>query len=457
MVRALGAIDAEAVAGWSAEDLASDAVPPDVCDAAVDCILDTVAVGLVGSGEEVVRMVREVADESGECLTFDGRQLGPRAAALVNGTAAHALDFDDWLPAAGLHPSAPLLPALLAAADLVTAAGGEVDGRRLLTAFVAGFEAQARVGAAFAPRHYEAGFHPTATVGVFGAAVAAARLLELSPSGVEAAVAVAATSAAGLRAMFGTMAKPLHAGRAAEAGLLAARLAQQGFTAGTGAISGPLAFAEAHGIDVDRELLALPFEERWFLREIQFKQHASCFGTHAAVEAMLGLRDSAAVADIDEIELTVSDLLATVCAIPMPQTPLEGKFSLAFTVALALVRGRCGVQDFVPDALADPQLQALAARVRVRYDPGVSPQRSMATVWLSDGRVLTAAADSAVLPAVAARRETVRRKFDDLVHPVRGADRAAELRQAVLGLPSGATDHRALRRALATQHGGDRT
>ncbi|MEU7816888.1 MmgE/PrpD family protein [Pseudonocardia sp. NPDC049154] len=432
-----------------AVDLDPDTVPADVLDAAVDCLLDTVAVGVAGSAEEVVRLVRGVADEPGACLTFDGRLLGPRAAALVNGTAAHALDFDDWLPAAGVHPSAPLLPALLAAADLKAAAGREIDGGQLLGAFVAGFEAQARIGAAFAPGHYEAGFHPTATVGVFGAAVAAARVLGLALPRVGTALAVAATSAAGLRAMFGTMAKPLHAGRAAEAGLLAVRLAEQGFTAGADAVAGPRGFAEAHGIDVDREVLALPFEERWFLREVQFKQHASCFGTHAAVEAILGLREASGGADVEEIELTISDLLASVCAIPMPETPLEGKFSLAFTVALALIRGGCGMRDFTAEAVADPRLRAIATRVRLRYDPDVPPQRTAARVRLTDGRLLTAEVDSAVLPAAAARRDAVRRKFDDLVEPLCGPDRTAALREAILGLPSGRSDHRALRRALA--------
>src|SRR4051812_28368443 len=139
MVRAL---DVVVALGGSDVDLPPEAVPPDVCDAAVDCLLDTVAAGGAGSGGGGVCLGRGAADERGDCLTFDGRLLGARAAALVNGTAAHALDFDDWLPAAGVHPSAPLLPALLAAADLVTAAGGEVDGSRLLTAFVAGFEIQ---------------------------------------------------------------------------------------------------------------------------------------------------------------------------------------------------------------------------------------------------------------------------------------------------------------------------
>lgn len=424
-------------------------VPGDVVDAAVDCLLDTVAVGVAGADEEAVRLVHTAAGEPGDCLTFDGRLRGARAAALANGTAAHALDFDDWLPAAGIHPSAPLLPAVLAAADLTVTAGAEVSGERLLAAFVAGFETQARIGAAVAPHHYEAGHHPTATIGVFGAAAGAAHLLGLPTSGVDVALSVAATSAAGLRAMFGTMAKPLHAGRAAEAGLLAARLAAQGFTAGADAVTGPRGFAETHRIDVDREELAVPLEERWFLREVQFKQHASCFGTHAAIDAALGLRDTVGEVEVERIELTVSDLLASVCAIPVPQTPLEGKFSLPFTVALALLRGRCGVRDFTAGSVAEPRLRALAARVRLRYDPAVPAQRTTVRVQLADGRLFTATADSAMLPSPAARGEAVRRKFDDLVESVCGPDRTAALRAAVIDLRAGRSDHRALRRALS--------
>ncbi|MEU6573638.1 MmgE/PrpD family protein [Streptomyces sp. NPDC046805] len=430
-------------------------IPADVTDAAVDSLLDTVAVGVAGANEEVVRLVSAAAEESGDCLTFDGRSRGARAAALVNGTAAHALDFDDWLPAAGVHPSAPLLPAVLAAADLAVAAGAEVDGGRLLAAFVAGFETQARIGAAVAPHHYAAGHHPTATIGVFGAAAGAAHLLGLPPSRVDVALSIAATSAAGLRAMFGTMTKPLHAGRAAETGLLAARLAAQGFTAAADAVTGPRGFAEALGIDVDRELLAMPLEERWFLREVQFKRHASCFGTHAAVDAALGLRDTVRDAEVEQIELTVSDVLASVCAIPVPQTPLEGKFSLAFTVALALLRGRCGIRDFTPDSVVEPRLRTLAARVRLRYDPTVPAQRASIRIHLADGRVLTAAADSAVLPSPAVRAEVVRRKFDEIVGPVCGPDRSAALRAVLIDLPAGRSDHRALRRALSLHKEGD--
>lgn len=421
---------AEQVAGLEFDDL-----PADVVDAAIDCLLDTLAVGIAGASEEVVRRLATVADEAGCCSRLDGGHGGARAAALVNGTAAHALDFDDWLPAAGLHPSAPLLPAVLAQAELLAGSAGL--GTRVLAAYVAGFEAQARVGAALAPGHYAAGFHPTATVGVFGAAASAAHLLGLDGEHVATAFSLSATAAAGLRAMFGTMAKPLHAGRAAEGGLLSARLAAAGVTAAPDVIVGPQSFAECHGQTADPEPLHSPFAGRWFLREVLVKKHASCFGTHAAIDALLQIRADVELASIVDIELTVPELLRTVCAIPAPATPLEGKFSLAFTAALALADGHCATADFTPERIRDPLLADLAARVRLRFDDTLPAQATGVRVRLADGRDRTAVADSATAPEPAERRAVARGKFHSLVPPVIGSDAADELDAAITALACG--------------------
>jgi len=414
-------------------------VPGDVVDAALDCILDTLAVGIAGAREEVVRHIAAVADEAGPCSGLDGVRRGPRAAALVNGTAAHALDFDDWLPVGGLHPSAPLLPALLAQAELMAGPDGAVvaDGPWVLAAFVAGFEAQARIGAAVAPAHYGAGFHPTGTIGGFGAAAATAHLLGADRDQIATALSLAATSAAGLRSMFGTMAKPLHAGRAAESGLLAARLAAAGFTASTDAVVGPRGFAQSHGQTPDVEPLRVPFAERWYLREVLLKQHASCFGTHAAIDALRTIRAGVDPDDVIEIELTVSELLRTVCSIPAPTTPLEGKFSLAFTSALALADGRAAIADFTPERVRDRRLTRLVARVRVHYHPTQPPQTTRVRLRLTDGRERTATADSAAVPDPATRRRVARQKFRSLVSPVLGASRTEELVSAGDALADG--------------------
>lgn len=414
-------------------------LPVDVVDTALDCILDTLAVGIAGAGEEVVRHVATAVGEPGSCSGLDGRSYGPRAAALVNGTAAHALDFDDWLAAGALHPSAPLLPAVLAQAELLAEAdrAAPVDGTRMLAAYVAGFEAQARIGAAVAPGHYGAGFHPTGTIGVFGAAAGAAHLLGADGEQVATALSLAATSAAGLRSMFGTMAKPLHAGRAAESGLLTARLATAGFTASTDAVVGPSGFAECHGQTPDIEPLQVPFAERWYLRDVLLKQHASCFGTHAAINALRQIRTGVDPEDVVEIELTVSELLRTVCSIPAPTTPLEGRFSLAFTSALALIEGRCAITDFAPERIHDRRLTELAARVQLRYLPSLPAQTTRVRLRLADGRERTAEADSAAVPDPAARRSAAREKFRSVVSPVLGASRAEEMAAAIDALADG--------------------
>ncbi|MFI1294422.1 MmgE/PrpD family protein [Streptomyces sp. NPDC020792] len=249
----------------------------DVVEIAVDCILDAMAVALGASQDETVRLVARVAD-TGPCTRLaDGSSVGARSAALANATAVHALDFDDWLPAGGLHPSAPLLPAALAQAESAPpSASGEAAGRRLLTAYIAGFEAQARIGAAMAPGHYAAGFHPTATVGTFGAAAAVAHQLGLGPAATQRALGLAATQAAGLRAVIGTMGKPLQVGRAAETGLLAARLAAAGATAPADAVFGPRGFATTHSSTIDLTPAMVSFAEQWYLRDVLFKRHAAC-------------------------------------------------------------------------------------------------------------------------------------------------------------------------------------
>lgn len=440
--RAPGAVppgaSAERSLAGSATALRRVDIPQDVVAAAVDCILDTLAVGLAGGSEDVVRHVGATVDEAGPCSTFAVGKAGGRAAALVNGTAAHALDFDDWLPAGGLHPSAPLFPAVLAQADLLADSDGDVGGARFLTAFVAGFEAQARIGAALSPGHYTAGFHPTATIGVFGAAVGVAHLLGLDAERTGTALSLAATRSAGLRAMFGSMAKPLHAGSAAEGGLLAARLAGAGLTAGPDGVFGRFGFAESHGHAVDLAPLQDLGVDDWYLRDVLIKKHASCFGTHAAIDGILQLRAGLEPADVVEIELTVPELLRTVCAIPEPGTPLEGKFSLAFTSALALAMGRCATTEFVIERVHDPALRSLTRRVRLRWDATMAPQQTRVRMCLADGRERVLEVDSAVVPTPTERRAAVVAKFRSLVRPVLGDTRADELRRAVMALAGGA-------------------
>src|SRR6266702_1936530 len=206
-------------------------------------ILDTVGVTLAGAGEPCARIARAVAaPSSGTALLFGrAERMKPTDAAFVNGTAAHALDFDDCSNTLGGHPSAPILPALFALADERRA-----SGRDFVTAYVAGFEAQARLARAVNFHHYDKGWHPTATLGVFGACAASSRLLGLDAAQTATALSIAASFSSGLKANFGTMTKPLHVGHAARNGLLAAMLAREGLTAGSEAFQHKQGFFDVY-------------------------------------------------------------------------------------------------------------------------------------------------------------------------------------------------------------------
>src|SRR5262249_46445189 len=196
-------------------------------------ILDTVGVTLAGAGEDCTRIVAQTLPASaGECLIFGSdRRTGPLDAALINGTAAHALDFDDVSNSLGGHPSAPILPALFALAETQDRSGGG-----FIAAYVAGFETETRIARGVHYHHYEKGWHPTATLGVFGATAACCHLLWLDAAQTAQALAIAASLSSGIKANFGTMTKPLHVGQAARNGLFAATLAKGGFTADNAAL-----------------------------------------------------------------------------------------------------------------------------------------------------------------------------------------------------------------------------
>ncbi|HLJ05932.1 MAG TPA: MmgE/PrpD family protein, partial [Acetobacteraceae bacterium] len=218
-----------------AERIASvryDLLPEDALHWARVAILDTVGCTLAGADEPCARIVARVTAAPGPCLVFGTAQrVAPLDAALINGTAAHAHDFDDCSNTLGGHPSAPILPALFALAETRA-----VDGRAFVAAYVAGWEAETRIARSINFHHYEKGWHPTATIGVFGAAAACSHLLGLSPDATAKALALAVSFSSGVKANFGTMTKPLHVGHSSRNGLFAALLASDGFTANPGAM-----------------------------------------------------------------------------------------------------------------------------------------------------------------------------------------------------------------------------
>lgn len=265
------------------------------------------------------------------------------------------------------HPTVAILPAALALAE-----ARHASGKDLIEAFVAGYETVCLVGAMVAPSHYSRGFHVTGTVGTFGAAAACAKLLKLDHERTRMAFGIAATQAAGLKSMFGTMCKPLHAGKANDSRLLAAQLAARGFTSRTDAIECALGFAATQSDALDTSVAMEPGIERYNLPDNLFKYHASCYQTHAAIEAIRSLRRQHQFADSDVAEIVIKQDAGadTVCNIAAPANGLQTKFSLRMMAAYA-VNGldTADIDGYTDGRAHDPGLIALRDRVRVTFVP----------------------------------------------------------------------------------------
>ncbi len=391
-----------------------------------------------------------VAGEGGSQAGLIGRpeRATIQTAALVNGAAGHALDFDDTHTAMG-HPSVPVLPALLALAEETGA-----DGRAFLAALVAGVEAECRLGLLVGPGHYTAGFHSTATLGTFGAAAACAHLLALDEEAWLHAMGLAGTQAAGLKSGFGTMAKPLHAGRAASAGLLAARLARGGFTAQPAILEVPQGFASTHAC-AEPSAAALDGQpEHLLVRDTLFKYHAACYLTHAAIEAARRLRDENGVdpETISGIEVQVNPALLGVCNIEEPTTGLEGKFSLRATTAMSFLGKDTGDPAlFCDDAMSEPELVALRDRVHVKPTDGLGATQARVAVAGDSGPAVAEVDTGVPATDLADQARRLRAKFLVLASPRLGAGHAETLADAALAVDGGDALRDVLRLSLGSQ------
>src|SRR5712691_5338464 len=268
-----------------------EALPEPVRALARQCVLDYYGVALAGADDPLVAILLDEFLEAGggEQAAIIGHpaRLPVLAAALVNGAIGHALDYDDVNLAMPGHPSVAILPGLLALAE-----ERRSSGREVIAAFVAGYETACRIGMALRPGHYNLGFHATGTVGVFGAAAACARLLGLDAAATAQALGIAGTQAAGLKSQFGTMCKPFHAGKAAQNGLLAARLAARGFSSRPDTIECGQGFAATHGPDFAPEAALATPPGGFHLFGNLFKYHAACYLTHAPIECGRQLREA---------------------------------------------------------------------------------------------------------------------------------------------------------------------
>ena len=363
-------------------------------------ILDALGCTLAGAGSEDAAIVRKAAatDGSGSSVVLGtGHRLSATAAALANGTAGHAYDYDDSSPPMIGHPSVPIMSALLSLAG-----GREVRGADIVTAYVAGLEIGAGLGRRMNPAHYAAGWHATATFGTLAATMAGTNLLRLDARRAANALGVAASSAAGVRKNFGSMAKPLHAGLAAINGVLAVQLAQSGFETDAEALDGSNGF-----IDNFRGDAAMPVFEWSGPLEIAasgvgIKRYPCCGCTHSALDAVLALRAEHRIdpAQVASVHCTMNSLVPDILVHHRPTTPAQAKFSMEYCLAVALLDGACGLDQFGPARVSASDVQDLLRQVSTSVDPalvyrnGVYP--GTISVTMKDGRVFETSREEAL-------------------------------------------------------------
>jgi len=398
-------------------------LPPEAVHWAKVGILDTVGVTLAGSTDPCARIVaRSLASSSGPSLIFGSRmRVGALDAALINGTAAHALDFDDCNNTLGGHPSVPILPALFALADEQGA-----SGRDFIAAYVAGFETECKIALGVNFYHYMHGWHPTATIGIFGTAAACARLLRLDSAQTATALAIAASLAAGIKANFGTMVKPLHIGQCARNGLFAALLARDGYTASPSAFEHKQGYFEVFNgsgnYDAAKILPAWANPLDIVQPGIAIKQYPCCGSTHPAIDAMLTL---AREHDLDPGQVERIDSWTHARRLehtnrPDPQSTMDAKFSVQYCLARALVDRKVVIEHFEGDSFRDPRVKNVMARVQAApYTTAQFPADNHfgaeIKVTLRGGAVLTAKVDQPLgrTSANPLPPERLKEKFDN--------------------------------------------
>jgi len=413
-------------------------VPADAQAVARLSLADWLVCGLAGRDEPLAHMLRDLLAEEGgraQASVFGGHAAPSRSAAWANGAISHALDYDDTHFAHVGHPSVAIFPAALALAEARDAPASAVP-----EAFAVGAEASIRIGLVLGAGHYARGFHQTATAGTFGATIAAGRVLGLDRPKMRTALGLAATRAAGLRGQFGTMGKPLNAGNAAATGVEAAILAQAGFTSAEDGLAGPQGFLDTHS-----DALGSWHNGDWLLPDIRYKLHACCHGTHAMIEALRALK--LGVNEVAAVRLRTAPRWLTVCDLKRPTTGLEVKFSYAWLAAMVLAgRPTAEGRGFTDALVADPALEAIAARVQVTGDPALADTQAAGEIVTADGWTLAFRHDLAGPLAPEVLASGLRIKAEALL----GAAEADRIRDVVTDL-----DRRSARDLGALVQGAD--
>jgi len=386
-------------------------LPPEAVRIGKRCVLDGLGLILAGSFEKCTRISLQFSESvsrpgKSSVLGATPMKLTAPFAALVNGTAGHAMDWDDSQLSVsadriyGLltHPTIPPLTASLAVGEEI----GAVSGQTLLTAFLAGFEVECKIAEAINPDHYKKGFHTSGTVGSFGAAMAAAKLLGLTEAQIRHAIGITASMASGIRTNFGTMTKPLHVGKAAGNGVTAAMLAKNGFEADLAALDGPWGFFSVFGRGFEPEKIAGCIGNPHTIVDpgVSIKPYPCGILTHPSMDAMLAVvtENDIRPDDIKEVVLYAGSNILNPIRYKIAHNELEAKFCMPFLLAAIAVSRKAGVHEFTDEFVNSPQTQGLMQRIRTEFDSEIEAKgwdkiRSRVEVLLNSGRKIIKEAD----------------------------------------------------------------
>jgi 2-methylcitrate dehydratase PrpD len=435
------------VASFAAK-LRYEDLPPEVAERAKRLILDITgniirARNDAESTPSLISAVEKLGLAQGECSVMgDDASYAPTAAALINGTLAHSLDFDDTHAEGSIHSSAPIVPAALAAAEMCDASGKE-----LIAAVVAGYEVQIRLSLALNPTaHYDQGFHPTATCGVFGAAAAAGKLLCLDAKGIQSAFGIALSQAAGTMEFLteGAWTKRSHVGQAAQNGLICAVMAGEGFKGPEEAFEGRYGFLHAYSPKSEPDKVIAGLGETWETMRIAVKPYPSCRYSHAAIDGIISLmkEHGFSASDVEEVEIGVPETGWKIIGGPddktNPKSIVDGQFSMPFCAAVALREGGLAWDDYKTH-LNDETTLALTAKVSTVVDERAQAEfpANMSGVT----RIRTAKGEYEAFVAVPRGEpdnfladDEFRTKFNGLCVPYLGEDKALRLADQLLAL-----------------------
>jgi len=369
-------------------------IPDEAFKMAKRCFVDCLGASLAGAkqpeGSIITELVRGFGGFPEAGIIASGFKTSVPLAALANGTIAHALDYDDISTKFLAHPSVNLVPAILALGE-----SKKISGKEILTSYIMGFEAGANLGNIMGMTFFGRGWHATSILGSIGASAAAARILKLDVQETRMALGMAASLAGGLKINFGTMTKPLHTGNAARNGILAAMLAGRGFTAHDAAFEGRNGLCQIYsGIECDFQNIEEAIGKTWYIISpgVKFKPYPCCASVAGCADAILELKSRYDISpdDVSEIECRVSPLMIeTGASIHLPKTGQEGRFSLQYDMAIAIIEGELSLKQYTDEKVKSPKAQELMKKVKTTFPEGIGmgmeePQEVV--VRLTNGR-----------------------------------------------------------------------